>query len=248
MSIEPDEGGGFLSRWSRRKHEAREHDAGGRQAEDVTGEVPPATTGTPPSHDASAPDLPVTQDASDTPPSSPDTGEGQRDGAARLPTLDDVGKVLPDGDFSSFMARDVPTDVRNAAMKKLFSDPHYNVMDGLDTYIDDYSQMEAMPANMLGRIVSSRVLNLVSDDQPQAGSTPTEAVDNKDDPQVAQDSSMVESAPSGVAPSTTPRAANPADQAGVSSTPSQSVDTHADTDLQLQPDDAARRGPSGHRT
>jgi hypothetical protein len=29
--------------------------------------------------------------------------------------------------------------VKNAAMKKLFADPHFNVMDRLDIYIDDYS-------------------------------------------------------------------------------------------------------------
>ena len=30
-------------------------------------------------------------------------------------------------------------------MKKLFSDPHFNVMDGLDTYIDDYGKPDPLP-------------------------------------------------------------------------------------------------------
>ena len=30
-------------------------------------------------------------------------------------------------------------------MKKLFADPHYNVMDGLDVYIDDYSKPDPIP-------------------------------------------------------------------------------------------------------
>ena len=30
-------------------------------------------------------------------------------------------------------------------MKKLFSDPHFNVMDGLDTYIDDYGKPDPIP-------------------------------------------------------------------------------------------------------
>ena len=43
----------------------------------------------------------------------------------------------------------VGEDVRRAALKKLFSDPHFNVMDGLDVYIDDYSKTEPIPAAML---------------------------------------------------------------------------------------------------
>ena len=39
--------------------------------------------------------------------------------------------------------------LRRAALQKLFSDPHFNVMDGLDTYIDDYSQPNPLPPAML---------------------------------------------------------------------------------------------------
>ena len=56
-----------------------------------------------------------------------------------LPTLADAQALTPESDFKPFMARGVAADVKNAAMKKLFTDPHYNVMDRLDTYIDDYS-------------------------------------------------------------------------------------------------------------
>src|SRR5882762_8268313 len=34
-------------------------------------------------------------------------------------------------------------------VKKLFHDPHFNVMDGLDTYIDDYSKPDPIPEEML---------------------------------------------------------------------------------------------------
>ena len=44
-----------------------------------------------------------------------------------------------------FAARDVSPEVKNAAMKKLFTDPRYNVMDGLDVYIDDYSKPDPIP-------------------------------------------------------------------------------------------------------
>jgi len=39
--------------------------------------------------------------------------------------------------------------VRRAALKKLFSDPRFNVMDGLDVYVDDYSKSEPIPPAML---------------------------------------------------------------------------------------------------
>ena len=42
-------------------------------------------------------------------------------------------------------------------MKKLFSDPHFNVMDGLDTYIDDYGKPDPIPLSMLRRMNQAAV-------------------------------------------------------------------------------------------
>jgi len=66
-----------------------------------------------------------------------------------LPTLAQVAELRKDGDFRPFVARGVDEGVRRAAMKKLFTDPHFNVMDGLDIYIDDYSKSDPIPAAML---------------------------------------------------------------------------------------------------
>uniref|UniRef100_B1XTZ3 Uncharacterized protein n=1 Tax=Polynucleobacter necessarius subsp. necessarius (strain STIR1) TaxID=452638 RepID=B1XTZ3_POLNS len=38
------------------------------------------------------------------------------------------------------MRPDVDPTVQQAALKEMFTDPHFNVMDGLDIYIDDYSK------------------------------------------------------------------------------------------------------------
>jgi hypothetical protein len=76
------------------------------------------------------------------------------------PTLDDVAKLQRDSDFSAFVRTDVGDDVHHAAMKKLFSDPHYNIMDGLDIYIDDYSKEDPLPAGMLEKMVQSSMLGL----------------------------------------------------------------------------------------
>ncbi|BDW10495.1 hypothetical protein PSHI8_05770 [Polynucleobacter sp. SHI8] len=76
------------------------------------------------------------------------------------PTLDDVERLNKDSDFSSFVNADVGEDVHHAAMKKLFSDPHYNIMDGLDIYIGDYSKEDPLPPGMLEKMVQSSMLGL----------------------------------------------------------------------------------------
>ena len=76
-------------------------------------------------------------------------------------TLEDVEKIdrfAPD--FSAFMKPDVDPAVQQAALKKMFTDPHFNVMDGLDIYIDDYSKPDPLPTGMLERMVQSDMLNL----------------------------------------------------------------------------------------
>jgi hypothetical protein len=85
------------------------------------------------------------------------------DEAPPLPTLDDVAKIDRfDPDFSAFMKPDVDPTVQQAALKKMFTDPHFNIMDGLDIYIDDYSKPDPLPPGMLERMVQSDMLNLFS--------------------------------------------------------------------------------------
>ena len=96
--------------------------------------------------------------------SSPVTTTGKiEDEAPPLPTLDDVAKIDRfDPDFSAFMKPDVDPAVQQAALKKMFTDPHFNIMDGLDIYIDDYSKPDPLPPGMLERMVQSDMLNLFS--------------------------------------------------------------------------------------
>ena len=79
----------------------------------------------------------------------------------KLPTLADVEQLTPQSDFSTFMTQGVSPEVRNAAMKKLFTDPHYNVMDGLDIYIGDYNTPDPLPEGMLAKMVGAQFLGLV---------------------------------------------------------------------------------------
>lgn len=73
-----------------------------------------------------------------------------------LPSLDELG---PESDFQGFMKPDVDDGLRRAALKKLFSDPHFNVTDGLDVYAEDYTKLESMtPAMVAGLKHAQRLL------------------------------------------------------------------------------------------
>ena len=138
----------FLSRWSRRKVAVK-------QGVPVVPEPTPI-----------APTPPVRAELVEAPrvaDSSPSTSSARTEIPA--PTLEDVAQLTKESDFSRFVAPDVDPGVKNAAMKKLFaSDPHFNVMDGLDTYIDDYNKFEPIPKSMLRQLVSARALGLIDDE------------------------------------------------------------------------------------
>jgi hypothetical protein len=74
------------------------------------------------------------------------------------PTLEDVAALGHDADFSRFVKPGVDETVRRSAMKKLFTDPHFNVMDGLDIYIGDYNTFEPIPAAMLAMLSHAKPL------------------------------------------------------------------------------------------
>ena len=80
--------------------------------------------------------------------------------APELPplTLEDVAALGHDADFSRFVQPGVDEAVRRSAMKKLFTDPHFNVMDGLDIYIGDYNTFEPLPPAMLAMLVHAKPL------------------------------------------------------------------------------------------
>jgi hypothetical protein len=111
---------GLLKRWSRRKLEQRERE---RQAaplqseEEGGGKANLTTTGEHPSADA--------------PPAS----------AEALPDLPPIESLTRDSDFTAFMRDDVPEDLRNLALRKLWrSDPVFANLDGMLEYGEDYSQ------------------------------------------------------------------------------------------------------------
>jgi len=122
----------FLSRWSRRKHEIAR----------ATAAAPVAAVEDAPPVSAEAPLPPAAVPAPPVPAAE----------AAAVP-LPPVETLSFDSDFRPFLKPEVEASVQRAALKKLFSDPHFNVMDGLDIYIDDYNKPDPMPAGMLEKIV-----------------------------------------------------------------------------------------------
>lgn len=79
-----------------------------------------------------------------------------------LPAIESLTK---ESDFSPFMQADVEPAMRNQAMKKLFTDPHYNIMDGLDIYIDDYGKPDPIPPEMLRMMHQSKFLRLFEEEE-----------------------------------------------------------------------------------
>lgn len=150
---------GFLGRWSQRKQAIRQG-----QGVDEPALAKPATEGVLAAAAIPAGKEPVVQGAA-IPKPSPAADEKA---PAPTPTLDDVKALNADSSFAPFVSRDVSPEVRNAAMKKLFTDPHYNLMDGLDIYIDDYSKPDPMPASMLRQLASAKFLNLFDDEETTA--------------------------------------------------------------------------------
>jgi hypothetical protein len=92
------------------------------------------------------------------------------------PTLEEVAALGDGADFSRFVQPGVDEAVRRSAMKKLFSDPHFNVMDGLDIYIDDYNKFEPLPAAMLAMLEHAKpVLDPLGHLQRQAMQMPDQS-------------------------------------------------------------------------
>jgi hypothetical protein len=155
---------GFLSRWSRRKAEVKR---GMPVAEPAAVDRPT----TPPFARAAVPATLTPGPLPQQVPPPPPAGD-EAPAAEPLPTLDDVAALDPKGsDFARFMTRSVDPDVKNAALKKLFTDPHFNVMDGLDIYIDDYGKPDPIPASMLRQMAQSKFLGLF-DDEAEAKESP----------------------------------------------------------------------------
>ncbi len=69
-------------------------------------------------------------------------------------------------EYREFLRPGVDEKLRRAALGKLFRDPHFNVMDGLDVYIDDYSKPDPIPDAMLKTLAHAK--GLLFDEEKEA--------------------------------------------------------------------------------
>ncbi|CAN7558429.1 DUF3306 domain-containing protein [Variovorax paradoxus] len=204
----------FFGRWSRRKQEAREEVLPPPAAQEVQEAAAARIDAAAPLPAAAGPEAgPSSEAQAEIPP----------------PTLADAEALTPESDFRPFVARNVAPEVKNTAFKKLFADPQFNVMDGMDTYIDDYSQSTPIPDSVLRQMASAKFLRLFEHEEEaevqQAPAVPAET------PQAAAPPDMAQSEP--------PEEFLPSQQVANVQPASQKTDDH-NADLRLQPDDAAR--------
>ena len=169
--MNPDDVGNFLSRWSRRKLEKTVPRAA-PQSESQLGTQP-----------ESQPALQVpAQPAAEAPPPEP---------------LPPVESLTADSDYKPFMLPEVDPGVKRAALKQLFKDPQFNVMDGLDTYIDDFSIEDPIPEAMMKTLYQARE-HLFSPEEKAAAIAEDKAAEDK----AARDTAAEEKAAEPQAPDT----------------------------------------------
>jgi len=109
----------FLSRWSRRKLDSAKDPAA----------------------------LPLAAPETKAPPAAAVPLAARPAAKTELPPVDTLKGLA--SEYQDFLRPGVDEKLRQSALKKLFHDPHFNVMDGLDTYIDDYSKPDPIPEEML---------------------------------------------------------------------------------------------------
>lgn len=135
----------FLSRWSRRKLEAKEL---AKTPETLPAEIQATELSSIPRE---APTSGV------TPPVAVDVVQ-ESASAISLPSEADLAAVEKGGDIKAFMTDKVSDDLKNKAFKALFSRPEFNVMDGLDIYIDDYNKFIPLSQEDVAKMTFSKQL------------------------------------------------------------------------------------------
>ena len=118
-------GAGFVTRWSRLKHEAAEH-------------AETAAVKNTADHHAEAES------------SGLELNQASSAGVLTDEDMPDIESLTPESDYTDFLSPGVSDKLRKLALRKLFQGEAFNIRDGLDEYDDDYTRFEK-----LGDIVTS---------------------------------------------------------------------------------------------
>jgi len=104
---------------------------------------------------------------------------------ADMPPIETLGE---DSDYSPFLSAGVSDDLRQEAMHKLFTQPEFNITDGLNDYDEDYTQFAGLGSvithemkRMLQReLEKDRALSTADTEPPAEPRSPEAVVDIKD--------------------------------------------------------------------
>jgi hypothetical protein len=88
------------------------------------------------------------------------------------PPLPPVESLTYESDFTPFMKPEVDPGLRRQALKTLLRDPRFNVMDGLDVYIDDYAKPDPLPEEWLSQLNQMKRLGHYLEPEPDADAKP----------------------------------------------------------------------------
>jgi hypothetical protein len=110
------------------------------------------------------------EQAPPAPPVAPQPAEAKP--AAPLPAIEDL---RPDSDFKPFMDPRVDAGTRRTALKKLFTNAHFNAIDPFEPYSIDLTVEDPIPEEMLKTLNHAKRLLFDEPEKVAAAQDPTEA-------------------------------------------------------------------------
>ena len=88
--------------------------------------------------------------------------------SAPAPTLPPVESLTPESDFAGFMHPKVKEELRRLALKKLFSDPHFNLPDPFEAYSGDWTGGEPIPPELMATLNQARSILFTEEEKKAA--------------------------------------------------------------------------------
>ncbi len=161
-----DEQQDFLARWSRRKALARQ----GEELPEPLEDAEPREPGDAATEASAVSEDPATEGAVD------EAGL-PADEIPELPPLDSLDE---NSDYSAFLGKGVPPDLKQKALQKLFHSPKFNVRDGLDDYDWDFTNPEP-----LGDIITAEMRHRVRQELERLAGLDEDEENPEDSPAVA---------------------------------------------------------------
>jgi hypothetical protein len=84
------------------------------------------------------------------------------------PALPAVESLTPESDFAGFMHPKVKDQLRRVALKKLFTDPHFNIPDPFEAYSGDFTGGDPIPPEMLATLNQARTVLFTEEEKKAA--------------------------------------------------------------------------------